>query len=39
MRDMPVILTARLRLRFTLRGRGGRRVVSRDERTGKARLL
>jgi len=30
--------TARLRLRFTLRGQGGRRIVSRDERTGEAQL-
>jgi hypothetical protein len=30
--------TARLRLRFTLRGQGGRRIVSRDERTGAAHM-
>jgi len=30
--------TARLRLRFSLRGQGGRRMVSRDERTGTALL-
>ena len=30
--------TARLRIRFTLRGSGGRRIVSRDEKTGAAEL-
>jgi len=30
--------TARLRLRFTLRGSGGRRIVSRDEKSGAAEL-
>jgi hypothetical protein len=30
--------TARLRIRFTLRGSGGRRIVSRDEKSGSAEL-
>jgi len=31
--------TARLRMRFNLRGSGSRRIVSRDEKTGSAELL
>ncbi|MEF8792867.1 hypothetical protein [Thiohalorhabdus sp.] len=30
--------TARLRLRFTLSGQGGRRIINRNERTGEAHL-